>query len=252
VKASDGPLGATTWGQDPEFVGPRHHVRLALIARVLACYVSPGARVLDVGAGAGRLANLLAGRGYSVVGVEAASEFVSHANQQAVGGARFLQGDANALPIESASFEATLASEVLEHLDDDACAVGELWRVLVPGGVCVASVPADAHRWDASDDWAGHRRRYAPEDLKALFTRAGFEVVRVARWGFPFVTLYHRLVYLPMLARKRRGGDRPSAPAAGLKKLAIRLMSALFEFDRLLFGGPWGLGLIIVARKPTS
>jgi SAM-dependent methyltransferase len=219
---------------------------------MVARYAPASARVLDVGAGAGRLANLLAQRGYIVTGVEQALEFVAYANQHAVPGACFIPGGAAALPFAEACFEVVIASEVLEHLDDDAGAVKELFRVLVPGGMCVISVPADPHQWDASDEWAGHLRRYRPGELESLFTRTGFEVLRVVRWGFPFVMLYHRLVFLPMLARKRRLGDRPSPPASWPRRVATGLLSALFRLDRLWLGGPWGLGLVLVARKPAG
>ena len=243
-------LGPTAWGADPEFYGPRHVARLRLLARLLGREVAPGARVLDVGAGAGRLANLLACGGFAVVGVEPSVDFVAHATARAHAGVRFLVGDALALPFGDASFDAAVAGEVLEHLARDDVAVGELFRVLVPGGICVVSVPADAAHWDFSDDWAGHLRRYAPQDLVALFTRAGFDVVRVARWGFPFVRLYHVCFYLPVLRRKRSAGDRLSPAPGLLRRLVSGLLACLFAVDGLLLGAPGGLGLVLVARKP--
>ena len=68
---------ATTWGSDPEFHGPRHQARLSLVMRVLGPHLKPGARVLDVGAGAGRLANMLASAGHAVTGIEPSEAFVA-------------------------------------------------------------------------------------------------------------------------------------------------------------------------------
>ncbi len=49
--------------------------------------------------------------------------------------------DATALPYADASFDLILANHVLEHIDDDARALAELWRVLRPGGCAVLQVP---------------------------------------------------------------------------------------------------------------
>jgi hypothetical protein len=51
------------------------------------------------------------------------------------------QLDATALPYADACFDLILANHVLEHIDDDARALAELWRVLRPGGCAVLQVP---------------------------------------------------------------------------------------------------------------
>ena len=134
----------------------------------------------------------------------------------------------------------------VENHEDDRTAIRELFRVLAPGGVALVSVPADPERWDASDDWAGHVRRYAPETLAKRFEEAGFTVVRCFRWGFPLVGLYHRHVYLPMLSRKRG----PSGPMPAWKRLASGLLAYAFRLDRLFDDHAGGLGLVLLARKP--
>src|SRR5690242_9154292 len=72
---------AMHWGAAPELVGPRHHFRVALMARTLAAYLPalpPGRRVLDAGAGRGTLALLLARRGYTVTAVDESAEFMGY------------------------------------------------------------------------------------------------------------------------------------------------------------------------------
>jgi ubiquinone/menaquinone biosynthesis C-methylase UbiE len=208
--------------------------------------------VLDAGAGAGHLANRLAERGCTVVGIDASERFVAYATAHAVPGARFELGDVTAIALPDASVDVAIAGEVLEHVVDDDLAASELFRVLVPGGVCLVSMPADPGLWDFSDQWAGHVRRYDEPSLRDLFERQGFRVEKAFRWGFPFTRLYHRWLYLPMLKRKAQGGDRPSPPLSGAKRLAASAMAALFRLDRPFDGSPWGIGWVLVATKPAS
>ena len=67
-----------------------------------------------------------------------------------------LRGAVEALPVDDASFDVVLCSQVLEHADDPARAVRELFRVLRPGGRLLLSThgtfvyhlsPADYWRW---------------------------------------------------------------------------------------------------------
>ena len=81
----------------------------------------------------------------------------------------------------------------------------------------IASVPANPWRYDWSDHWAGHRRRYTAEGLAARFAEAGFTDVDVVDYGFPLLGLYHRQVYRRMLerrldARRLRRSARPPGP----------------------------------------
>jgi SAM-dependent methyltransferase len=245
-------MTATQWGADPEFFGPRHAAREQLMLDTLAPYLPPHARVLDAGAGAGHLANRLAELGHTVLGIDASEQFVAYATAHAAPGARFALGDVTALGVPDASVDVAIAGEVLEHIIDDDLAASELYRVLAPGGVCLVSMPADPALWDFSDQWAGHVRRYDAPSLRELFERQGFRVEKAFRWGFPFTRLYHRALYVPMLKRKAAGGDRPTKPHKGLKRLAATAQGHLLRLDRPYDGSPWGIGWVLVATKPAG
>jgi ubiquinone/menaquinone biosynthesis C-methylase UbiE len=219
-----------------------------MLFRVFSQALKPPARVLDAGAGAGSFAGKLAEAGYAVAGIDQSERFVAYAGDR-VAGASFQVGDVTALAFPDASFEGVVAGEVLEHVPDHERAVAEFWRVLKPGGVCVVSVPADPALWDASDEWAGHVRRYTAEELRGLFEGRGFVVRRLFRWGFPFTRLYHRWAYLPMLKRKLAAGDAPAAKLTGWKRWAARLFESVLRIDRLFEGAPWGIGYVLVASK---
>jgi SAM-dependent methyltransferase len=92
-------------------------------------------RVLDAGCGEGVIVHEYAGR-LAIEGVDA-----NYASD------RVRNGSVTALPYEAASFDRALCLDVLEHLTfaEQPVALGELARVLRPGGQLLVSVPNLAH-----------------------------------------------------------------------------------------------------------
>src|SRR5688500_13197695 len=66
------------------------------------------------------------------------------------------------LPFPDGSFDAVLAFEVVEHVEDDTSLIGEMARVARPGAVLVLSTPVHASMWSRLDDACGHVRRDEP------------------------------------------------------------------------------------------
>ena len=156
--------------------------------------VRPGEKVLDMGCGAGRHAFELYRRGAQVVALdqnvkdleEVGVMFEAMAAEGQIpreGSARTVEGDALALPFEDGEFDRIIAAEILEHIPADEAAIGELFRVLAPGGVLAVTVPrwlAEKINWMLSDAYheveGGHVRIYTEDELAAKLTRAGFTV----------------------------------------------------------------------------
>jgi SAM-dependent methyltransferase len=158
--------------------------------------VQPGDMVLDAGAGFGRHAFELARRGANVVALDYAADEVA-ATRGTFGAmveageipvqryVAALQGDATRLPFDDASFDRVITSEVLEHIQDDVSAIGELVRVLRPGGTFACTVPTwypEKINWLLSDEYhapksvGGHVRIYSATELKAKLRTAGLQV----------------------------------------------------------------------------
>ena len=113
------------WGGDPESVKP------------LA-----GKRALDVGCGAGLLAEPLARLGAEVTGVDAAAENVAVASEHAAGSGLaidYRHGELATLGL--GQFDLVTAMEVLEHVADKPLFLAELAQHLAPGGLLVLSTP---------------------------------------------------------------------------------------------------------------
>ncbi len=93
-------------------------------------------RVLDVGCGAGFLANHLASEGFDVTGLDASAESLAvAARHDATRTVRYDRGDARHLPYPDGSFDIVCAMDFLEHVDDPRAVVAEAARVLAPGGL---------------------------------------------------------------------------------------------------------------------
>ena len=157
--------------------------------------LAPGDRVLDVGAGFGRHVFECARRGADVVALDYAEDEVvqTRATLGAMVAAgdidveRFkgvLRGDATKLPFDDGAFDVVITSEVLEHIQDDVAAISEMVRVLKPGGMFAATVPAwlpEKINWMLSDEYhapisvGGHVRIYSATELKAKLVTAGLD-----------------------------------------------------------------------------
>lgn len=98
-------------------------------------------------------------------------------------GASVVAGLITALPFADAAFDLVCALDIVEHVEDDATALDELSRVAKPGAAVLLSVPLHPERWNAFDDFVGHRRRYRPETLEDTLGRHGLRIERSAVYG---------------------------------------------------------------------
>jgi SAM-dependent methyltransferase len=156
--------------------------------------IAPGERVLDLGCGFGRHAFEAFRRGADVVAVDRSAAEVAEVTKMfhamvATGEAspaqlaRAVRADLTALPFPSGSFDVVIASEVLEHIPDDARAIGEIARVVRPGGRVAVTVPRwwpERVCWSLSESYrtepGGHVRIYTADALATRLSDAGLVV----------------------------------------------------------------------------
>jgi 2-polyprenyl-6-hydroxyphenyl methylase/3-demethylubiquinone-9 3-methyltransferase len=92
--------------------------------------------VLDVGCGAGFLANYLAQQGFAVSALDASESSLAVAGRyDGTGKVYYEIGNAYNLPYADASFEAVCAMDFLEHIEKPEQVIGEISRVLKPQGL---------------------------------------------------------------------------------------------------------------------
>ena len=255
----------TYHGEDVVSLIHQHRRALALdwVARL---DLPDGARVLDVGAGAGLTSVALAGRGYQVTAVDASAAMTEIIRRRAAEAAvasrlQLSLGDAHLLPFGCRVFSLVVALGVIPWLHSPERAAREMARVLAPGGYLVVSADNRARLTDLLDPRrspaTGPLRRTAKSALAAtgrwrpagngalatfhrrgefdhILAGTGLEPVAGATFGFgPFTLLGRRLLSNPVGVRVD----------ASLQKLADRGVPGVRSA---------GAQYLVVARKPTA
>ena len=208
--------------------GERLTLRLAQLAGV-----APGARVVDVACGSGASALLLARElGCVTVGVDLGVRAIEQAKRATHAGARasFLIGDAEALPLPDASFDLALSECSLCTFPDKPRAIGEMARVVRPGGsIAIADVTADLAALPAQLRSAAARVACVADarsvgDYTALLRDAGCEPIAIERHDAELRVMADRVEARLRVARMLAppGDERDRIrEAAALTRLAI-------------------------------
>lgn len=102
-----------------------------------------GKVALDIGVGWGDYLPHLLERGFSVIAIDNDVDNVARIERLDAAGALLgiLPADAHSLPLGDASVDVAIMGEVLEHVEEPARALEEVYRVLKPGGHLLADVP---------------------------------------------------------------------------------------------------------------
>lgn len=138
---------------------------LAVVRRQLARWrIPPGASVLEIGCGSGRLTRLLGervGPGGRVVAVDLSLGMLSRACRRGAG--PWLAAEAERLPLAAGAFQRCICFQVVPHLADRAAAFAEAARVLTSGGILWI-----AHTLSREEVNALHRSLGPPVDTHLL------------------------------------------------------------------------------------
>lgn len=151
-------------------------------------------------------------------------------------------------PYADGTFSLVLATDVVEHIDDDAAALREVLRVLRTGGRAILTVPAFESLWGLQDDVSHHRRRYRMKEFIAKAQSSGF-VIRDAYY-------FNYLLFLPIfLARqliKRIGTSKHSENEINTPFIN-QICSFVFGIDIATaphLHVPFGVSILAVVEKP--
>ena len=215
-----------------------------------------GGVILEVGCSGGYfLADLVAARpSAEIIGADYTRAALERLGQRLTK-VPLLQFDLTQCPLPDASVDAVVLLNVLEHIEDDARAVAQLHRILRPGGVMIAEVPAGSSLYDVYDSHLMHFRRYDMPDLLALLQRGGFEILTHNHLGC--------LLFPPFWLTKKLNRLRPPRGAENSEKRVEAAMDATRRSGGLGHGVmaaeawlrrrltlPFGIRALVSARRP--
>jgi len=150
------------------------------------CMPGPDDRALDVAAGPGFLSAALLPEVARAVAYDSSAALLAHAPD----GVEQVTGDAAALPFDDRSFDVITCVHSLHHLPDAAAVLGEMARVLAPGGRLVVQDyvadpdPEEARRWDEIERLRdpGHSRLPRRGEVAELLAGHGLALDEETEW----------------------------------------------------------------------
>jgi SAM-dependent methyltransferase len=224
------------------FVGRR-----ALFAREIeALGLRRQSAVLDIGTSTGTNLRLMRDMGFGdVIGLDFSEEAVRYCASKGLGQVR--RGDVCAIPFDNASFDLVLATDIIEHVDDDALALREISRVLRPGGVALLTVPTFQSLWGLQDEVSHHKRRYRLGELVDKVRDAGLSPLRSYYFNYLlFLPIWLARQVIALLGVRLQSENQVNTAALN------KLLGAIFHLDVRTAGmvrPPLGVSAMVIAKK---
>jgi SAM-dependent methyltransferase len=221
--------------------------RRRLFARLITRMALPSdARILDIGTSTGTNLRMLCDLGFTrYEGLDCSEEAVRWCAAKKCG--KVTLGDICELPYPDQTFDLILATDIIEHVDDDVAALREIRRALKPGGRALITVPAFGMLWGAHDETARHKRRYRAHELLERIAAADL------RAGQRFYFNY--LLFLPILCVRtlvRRAGIRMQSENQLNTGALNRIFQWIFRADistAPYLHPPFGVSYLVLADR---
>lgn len=222
-------------------------VRRKIFLYFIEKYAKPGSKIFDFGCGSGYLVGGLQKMGYDVCGIDFEEEAINYGFSSGVKNLKI--GTGNAIDYADASFDMVTAFDVLEHIKDEKPSLGELFRVLKPGGKMIISVPAYQWLWGVQDEVSHHFRRYTINSLTFVINE--FPQLKMVRKTYYNILLFPAIALVRLLSRwfdiKNRSSDF---------EIDNRALSACFYFIFNLetyllkfINFPFGVSILVILEK---
>src|SRR3989344_2109518 len=140
-------------------------------------------KIIDIGCSGGLLLAELKSKGYNnVYGLDISKQAIEICKKSGL--KNTFVGNALKTDFEDESFDVIIASDVLEHLNDDKKALSEWNRILRKNGKIILFVPAFQFLWSDHDVVNNHIKRYNKKDLIKLAESQNLNINRMSFWNF--------------------------------------------------------------------
>jgi SAM-dependent methyltransferase len=221
-------------------------VRRKLLATILSSFkFHPESLALDIGCGTVSNLRVLESAGFTAIGLDRSIYALSLNRKEFE--FPLINGDLIELPIRCESVGLIVATDVLEHIEDDAKGIRELYRVLNNRGALILTIPAFNFLWGIQDEVTGHKRRYSKKEILDKLKRGGFEILKSSYFNsFLFIPILIGRRFMHIFGLKVESENRINFPMLNF------FLKTIFSIEPHLlryFSFPFGVSILCIAKK---
>lgn len=205
-------------------------------------------KILDIGCSSGILLGELAMAGFkseNLYGIDISEKAISNCKNN--GFKNTFTMDAQNINLDH-KFDIIIASDCLEHLENDEKALNNWNHLLKQGGIAYIFVPAFMALWSEHDEVNMHYRRYTGKELREKLINNGFRIKKSGYWNF--------FLFLPILIMRilSRVKTKRSDNTGNLNKITLMngLLFKLINLENKLLkhiNFPVGVSTYCIAQK---
>jgi len=205
-----------------------------------------GDRILDVGCGTGATMSDLENHGW-VVGLDRSMSALKFCRTRQL--SRLVSSEAGEIPFRDDTFDAVVALDVLEHVEDDSQVLREIERVLRPGGLVIVTVPAFRFLWSRHDEALHHLRRYRAPEIGTGMRNAGFEMLKLS---YAMFLLFLPVALYRMVEKVFGAGGEAQTTLKAVPGVVNQFLYGLLALEARWMRTvtfPFGVSIVGVGRK---
>ena len=223
-------------------------VRRFFFSREIIKLIDKNQKILDIGSSSGTNLRMLEEIGYqNYTGIDHSKEAIKLCKKK--GFTRIIKGNACNLPFKSNSIDLIIASDVLEHIENDKLALSEIHRVMKKNAYAIITVPAFKFLWSLHDDNSMHKRRYIKKSLKELINCKRFKIIKIFYFNFLlFLPIFLARIIFKFLKLKIKNENKVN------NKFLNVVFKIIFKFDVLIaekMNPPFGVSIFSLIKKKS-
>jgi len=221
--------------------------RKNILAHFIKQYSRPNSRIFDFGCGSGYLVGELQKGGYDSYGMDFEKTAVDYGLSSGI--KNLTVGTGEKTEYSNESFDMVISFDVLEHIEKDSAAVGELVRILKTNGKILITVPAFMWLWGVQDEVSHHFRRYTIKSLTEVFK--SFPEIQIVRKTYFNTFLFPVIAAVRLISRWLNIKNRESDFELN-NDLINNLLYYIFNLESYFLrftNFPFGVSILFVLEK---
>lgn len=205
-------------------------------------------KIIDIGCSSGIFLKDLEYLGFkseNLFGIDISEKAIENCKKNGISNAFVMDAQNIILPEK---FDIIIASDCLEHLQDDKKAINNWNEILKTGGMMYVFVPAFRSLWSYHDEVNQHFRRYTKSELKIKLSKAKLTILKASYWNFSlFLPVYiFRKISLFFPQSKKEEGQIVGNTYANFVLLRLILLeNKLLKYINF----PFGVSAFCIVKK---